>query len=831
MRQFNITGMSCAACSARVEKAVKSVDGVEKCSVNLLTNSMDIVGSAPDSDIIKAVENAGYGARAKNEENQEKSEESNVSFDDEIKVLKTRLATSLVFLLILMYFSMGNMMWGWPLPEFFENNYIANGIVQFLLSAIIMVINGKFFANGFKGILKGAPNMDSLVSIGSGASFVYSVYALFCMTAAEEGKAHMYMHEFYFEGAAMILTLITVGKMLEARSKGKTTDAVKSLMKLTPKTAVVIKEGKEIKTDIKNIKTGDVFVVRSGESIPVDGVVIEGNSTVNESALTGESITVEKNEGDSVYGATINELGYIKCSATSVGKDGTLAQIIKLVSDSAATKPPVAKAADKVSGIFVPTVITIAVVVFIIWILIGKEVGFALTRAISVLVISCPCALGLATPVTIMVGNGVGAKNGILFKNATALEQAGKTKVVVLDKTGTVTKGEPKVFDIYAPKIGENNLLELAYALEEKSEHPLAKAIIKKAKEKNIQPKESREFKTLVGNGVEAVLNGSKAYGGSLKFIKTVTDVKEDFIKKADEFSGQGKTPLVFADENEVFGIIAVADEIKHDSAKAVKELKNMGIRVVMITGDNGKSADCVANMAGIDEVFANVMPKDKAAKIKELKKDGKVLMVGDGINDAPALTEADIGVAIGAGSHIAIDSAQIVLVKNSLTDVSAAIRLSRASLKNIYENLFWAFLYNICGIPIAAGALYAFNITLNPMFAAAAMSLSSFFVVSNALRLNFLDIKGHKKDKKVKIKDKAQEKTEDNKMELVMKIEGMMCVHCEARVKKCLEEIDGVKEAIVSHEENGARVITEKEISFEVLKNAVEVQGYKVNN
>lgn len=823
MRQFNVTGMSCAACSARVEAAVSKVEGVEKCSVNLLTNSMGVVGNADSGAIIAAVKEAGYGASEKGSEEKKTNNSEELSFDKEIKTLRNRLIASLVFLIVLMYFSMGHMMFNLPMPKFFEANPIANGIAQLLLSAIVMVINQKFFINGFKGLVKGAPNMDSLVALGAGASFIYSVYMLFAMTGASASDAMKYVHEFYFEGAAMILTLITVGKMLEARSKGKTTDAIKSLMKLAPETAVVIKDGKEATVLAEQVKIGDIFIVRPGENIAVDGVVVEGASAVDESALTGESMPVSKGEGDSVSAATVNGSGFLKCRATRVGEDTTLSKIISLVGEAAATKAPVAKAADKVSGVFVPAVIGVSAVTLAVWLLLGANFGEAIMRAISVLVISCPCALGLATPVAIMVGSGVGAKNGILFKNAETLEQTGKIKIAALDKTGTVTAGEPVVTDIIAEKISEEALLKLACTLEAKSEHPLAKAILKKAEEKNIAPGDSESFEAISGSGLEAVYENKKLCGGNLKFIKSVCRVPEEIEAKVQKLADMGKTPMLFAYDCQLCGVIAVADTIKEDSARAVSELYCMGIKVVMITGDNEKTAKAIAAQAGIEEVIAEVMPEDKASAVRELKKRGAVAMVGDGINDAPALTEADVGIAIGAGSDIAIDAAQVVLMKSRLTDVCSAVRLSRATLKNIYQNLFWAFIYNAVGIPLAAGAFSAFGIGLNPMFAAAAMSLSSFCVVTNALRLNFVNITGSARDKKIK------EKTEENKMEITMKIKGMMCGHCEARVKKCLEEVDGVKEAIVSHENDSATVILEKEVSFEVLKKTVEDAGYEV--
>lgn len=740
MRQFDIKGMSCAACSARVEKAVSALSGVLECSVNLLTNSMSVAGEVTDEEIIKAVKKAGYGAKLKGEK---KEEDEKGTFSEEISSLKKRLIYSLGFLLVLMYFSMGHTMWGFPVPEFFARNHIAMGILQMLLSAVVMIINKKFFINGFSGIVKRSPNMDSLVAIGSGASFVYSVYALFMMSDAvilgNEELSLSYMHEFYFEGAAMILTLITVGKLLEARSKGKTGDAIKSLMKLSPETAVVIRDEKEISVKITEVRVGDVFVVRPGERIPVDGIVIDGESAVDESALTGESVPYDKKAGDEVYQATINRSGFIKCEATKIGEDTTLSQIIKMVSDASATKAPVSKAADKVSGVFVPVVIIISVITLVAWLIIGKEIGFSLSRAISVLVISCPCALGLATPVAIMVASGVGAKCGILFKNAEALEMTGKAKIVVLDKTGTITKGEPVVTDILALNgKSEKEVLETACTLEAKSEHPLSYAVMKKAEEENILPLESTDFEVFSGNGLKCVLDKKILVGGNYEFIKGFCEIEDEVKKKADDLSYEGKTPLYFAFDGKLFGVIFVSDVIKPDSKSAVEELKDMGILVYMLTGDNEKTAKAIAKKANIDEVIASVKPDGKEKVISELKKDGTVIMVGDGINDAPALTSADIGIAIGAGSDVAIDAAEVVLMKSRLSDVVQAIRLSRKTLKNIYENLFWAFFYNALGIPLAAGVFYALNLTLNPMFAAFAMSLSSFCVVSNALRLNF---------------------------------------------------------------------------------------------
>ncbi len=827
MEQYNVTGMSCAACSARVEKAVMAVEGVSSCSVSLLTNSMAVEGTASPKDIIFAVTAAGYGASLKGAENKAESEDALA--DRETPVLKRRLILSLGFLAALMYISMGHMMWGWPLPEILEKNHIAQGIIQLLLSGIIMVINQKFFISGFKSLWHRAPNMDTLVALGSTASFVYSLYALFAMTDAVmkgDMSAEMaYMHEFYFESAAMILTLITVGKMLEARSKGKTTDAIRSLMKLAPKTAVVIQDGIEVTVPVEQVKKGDIFAVRPGENIPVDGIVTEGISAVDESALTGESIPVDKSVGDRVSAATSNRSGYIRCEATNVGEDTTLSQIIKMVSDAAATKAPIAKIADKVSGVFVPTVITIALITIAIWLIAGQSFGFALARGISVLVISCPCALGLATPVAIMVGNGVGAKHGILFKTAVSLEETGRVNVVALDKTGTITKGEPVVTDVIPSKgISENELLTLAYSLERKSEHPLARAVMEKGSEENIPYHEVTDFKVLPGNGLTAMLDGKKLIGGNFKFISSEVKLSEDAVKTYERLSEEGKTPLFFGREKDAIGIIAVADVIKEDSARAVSELKNMGINVVMITGDNERTAAAVGKQAGVDQVIAGVLPNGKEKAISSLKSKGKAAMVGDGINDAPALTGADIGIAIGAGTDIAIDAADIVLMNSKLSDVPAAIRLSRATLKNIHENLFWAFFYNVIGIPIAAGLLIPiFNLRLDPMFAAAAMSLSSFCVVSNALRLNLIDIFSPKKDRKIKYKKEIKT------MEKTIRIEGMMCPHCEAAVKKCLEALPQVDKAEVSHEKGTAVITLNAEISGDVITKAVEEQGYKV--
>ncbi len=828
MVQYNVTGMSCAACSARVEKAVSKVDGVTSCSVSLLTNSMGVEGTAPPEMIIAAVKNAGYGASLKGNEKSKNQTADNDDFlkDTETPAIKRRLIASVVFLVILMYFSMGHMMWNWPLPPFFENNHIAMGLVQLLLTAAVMVINQKFFISGFKGLIHRSPNMDTLVALGAGTAFIYSTYALFAMTSAQlrgDMTAVMsYMHEFYFESAAMILTLITVGKMLEARSKGKTTDALKSLMKLAPKTASLIVDGVETEVSIEKVKKGDVFVVRPGESIPVDGVIIEGRSAVNESALTGESIPVDKDMGDLVSAATINQSGFIKCEATRVGEDTTLSQIIKMVSDAAATKAPIAKVADKVSGVFVPAVIAVAFVTAVIWLLIGEGIGSALARAISVLVISCPCALGLATPVAIMVGSGVGARNGILYKTAVSLEESGKIKIVALDKTGTITSGEPKVTDIIPCAVSETELLKTAFALEAKSEHPLAKAILLKAEEKNLTPDEVENFEIYPGNGLSATFGNSELFAGNLRFIADRAEIPDNIIAAAEKLAAEGKTPLFFSKDGNLLGIIAVADVIKEDSPQAVKELQDMGIRVVMLTGDNEKTAKAIGTQAGVDEVIAGVLPDGKESVIRELKQKGKVAMVGDGINDAPALTSADIGIAIGAGTDVAIEAADVVLMKSRLSDVPAAIRLGRATLRNIHENLFWAFIYNVIGIPLAAGAFIPlFGWRLNPMFGAAAMSLSSFCVVSNALRLNFVKIRSGKKYKNI-IKEKF-------KMEKTLKIEGMMCPHCEARVKKALEELPEVDSAVVSHEKGTAELTLSKDVSFDILKKTVEEQGYTV--
>lgn len=829
MKKFNVTGMSCAACSSRVEKAVSKVEGVQSCSVSLLTNSMGVEGSASDESIIAAVEKAGYGASVAGAEKKQ-SDETDQLKDKDTPVLMHRLIASVGFLAVLMYISMGHMMLGWPLPNFFTDNHIAMGLVQLLLCVIIMVINQKFFISGFKGLIHRSPNMDTLVALGSGASFVYSVYALFAMTDAQvKGNAELvmsYMHEFYFESAAMILTLITVGKMLEAHSKGKTTNALKALLNLAPKKATLLIDGKETEVTVDKVKKGDVFVVRPGESIPVDAEITDGSTAVDESALTGESIPVDKTVGDSVSAGTINKSGFIKCSATAVGEDTALSQIIKMVSDAAATKAPVAKIADKVSGVFVPAVIVIALITIAVWLLCGQTVGYALARGISVLVISCPCALGLATPVAIMVGNGMGARKGILFKTAASLEEAGKTQIAVLDKTGTITKGEPKVTDIIPFEITENELLKYAYSIEVKSEHPLAKAIIVKAEELSLNPYEVTDFKAESGNGLSAEYNGKRIIGGSKKYISSLINISNDISSRADSLSKEGKTPLFFMKGDKLLGIIAVADVIKEESPKAIKQLQNMGIKVVMLTGDNERTAKAVGKLAGVDEVIAGVMPDGKEKVVAELKKQGKVLMVGDGINDAPALTRADIGMAIGSGTDIAIDAADVVFMKSKLTDVPAAVRLSRKTLRNIHENLFWAFIYNVIGIPLAAGVwIPLLGWQLNPMFGAAAMSLSSFCVVTNALRLNFFDITNPKKDRKIKYKSKK----DDNAMTKTMKIDGMMCSHCEGRVKQSLEGLAQVSQAEVSHEKGTAVVTLTAEVSNDVLKKTVEDQGYNV--
>ena len=850
MEQYQVTGMSCAACSSRVEKAVSGVPGVTSCSVSLLTNSMGVEGTAAPEAIIQAVTDAGYGASLKKKENGTATA-SAPNYDDMLKdtetpKMKKRLIASLVLLIPLMYVSMGHMMWNWPLPSFFDGNHVAMGLVQLLFTTAIMVINQKFFINGIKGVVHKSPNMDTLVALGSGASYIYSVYALFAMTGAQvagDAEAVMsYMHEFYFESAAMILTLITVGKMLEARSKGKTTDALKSLMKLAPKTATVLRDGVETEVGIEQVRIGDQFVVRPGENIPVDGIVLEGTSAVNESALTGESIPVDKEKGDSVSAATLNQSGFLRCEATRVGEDTTLSQIIQMVSDAAATKAPIAKVADRVSGVFVPAVITIAVATILIWLLAGQSVGFALARGISVLVISCPCALGLATPVAIMVGNGMGAKHGTMFKTAVSLEETGKTDVVALDKTGTITNGEPQVTDMVpADGHSEEELLQTAFDLEQKSEHPLARAIVQRGKEKNLSGRTVDEFEAVAGNGLTGTLDGRKLTGGNRKFIENRVKIPANIQNVADRLAEEGKTPLFFARDEELLGMIAVADVIKEDSCQAIQELKNMGIHVVMLTGDNERTAKAIGSQAGVDEVIAGVLPDGKEEVVRKLKEKGKVTMVGDGINDAPALTRADIGMAIGAGTDIAIDAADVVLMKSRLLDVPAAIRLSRATLRNIHENLFWAFFYNVIGIPLAAGLWYPiFGWKLNPMFGAAAMSLSSFCVVSNALRLNLFAMYDARKDKKHKNHKKqtmittdqnkeVKEEKEINEMKKTMEIKGMMCGHCEARVKKTLEAIEGVTEAVVSHESGTAIVTMSTEVADDVLKSAVEAQDYEV--
>ena len=852
MEQYTVTGMSCAACSARVEKAVKAVPGVTSCSVSLLTNSMGVEGTASASAIVKAVQEAGYGASPKAAAAETPSAELDALADHETPRLKKRLIASLVFLAVLMYFSMGHMMWGWPLPHWFDGNHVAMGLVQLLLAGIIMVINQKFFISGFKGLLHRAPNMDTLVALGSSASFLWSTYALFAMTRAQvDGNDVLVMHymmELYFESAAMILTLITVGKMLEARSKGKTTDALKSLMKLAPQTATLLREGAEVTVPIAQVKKGDLFVVRPGENIPVDGLVLEGSSAVNESALTGESIPVDKAAGDKVSAATTNQSGFLKCEATRVGEDTTLAQIIRMVSDAAATKAPIAKIADTVSGFFVPAVISISVLTTLVWLLLGREFGYALARGISVLVISCPCALGLATPVAIMVGNGLGARNGILFKTAASLEAAGRTQIVALDKTGTITSGEPRVTDILpAEGVSESELLTLAASLEQKSEHPLAKAVLAYAETETIACPDVTDFAALPGNGLSARLDGMEIYGGNAEFIATKASVSAELQAEAARLAAEGKTPLFFGGAGRLMGVIAVADTLKEDSPRAIRELQNMGIRVVMLTGDNQRTADAIGRQAGVDEVIAGVLPDGKEAVIRRLQESGKVAMVGDGINDAPALTRADTGIAIGAGTDVAIDAADVVLMNSRLSDVPAAIRLSRATLRNIHENLFWAFIYNIIGIPLAAGVFIPFGLTLNPMFGAAAMSLSSFCVVSNALRLNLFDLHSTKHDRKPKsaalpaapVQPAAAENTaepvsapvvkEDNAMKKTLHVEGMMCCHCEARVKKALEALPAVDEAVVSHEAGTAIVTLNAEVSDADLKKAVEDQDYKV--
>ena len=858
MKQYTVTGMSCAACSARVEKAVSKVDGVTSCSVSLLTNSMGVEGSATDAQILEAVEQAGYGASPKGTATESENDKANNSLeqlkaaqdalvDRETPKLVNRLIASLIFLVVLMYFSMGHMMWGWPLPEFFNGNHVAMGLLQLLLTVAVMVINQKFFISGFKGLIHGAPNMDTLVALGSAASFGYSVYALFAMTAAQVNgdmdAVMSYMHEFYFESAAMILALITVGKMLEAHSKGKTTDALKSLMQLAPKTATVVRDGVEQEISVDAVKKGDIFVVRPGENIPVDGEIIDGTTAVNESALTGESIPVDKQPKDAVSAATVNQSGFIKCRATRVGEDTTLSQIIQMVSDAAATKAPIAKIADRVSGVFVPAVITIAIITIIAWLIAGETVGFSLARGISVLVISCPCALGLATPVAIMVGNGKGAKSGILFKTAASLEATGRTQIVALDKTGTITSGEPKVTDIvpdetFFEETGNNagKLLAIAASVEAKSEHPLAKAIMERAKTDEIAVAEVTDFSAVVGNGLTAILAGKMIKAGNLAFVSKFVKVSDDMRTKAVEFSKEGKTPLFFAADDRLCGIIAVADTIKEDSPEAVRQLKNMGIRVVMLTGDNEQTANAIGKQAGVDEVIAGVLPDGKEAVIRKLKKQGRVAMVGDGINDAPALTRADMGIAIGAGSDVAIDAADVVLMKSRLIDVPAAVRLSRATLTNIHENLFWAFFYNVIGIPLAAGLWYPLlRWKLNPMFGAAAMSLSSFCVVTNALRLNLCRVYDPKHDRKAtpdrKNKTNKPNESEEKSMTKTMNIEGMMCGHCEARVKKALEALDAVSEAAVSHESGTAVVTLSSDISDEKLKETVEAEDYKVTS
>ena len=852
MEQYTVTGMSCAACSARVEKAVKAVPGVTSCSVSLLTNSMGVEGTASASAIVRAVQEAGYGASPKVAAAETPSAELDALADHETPRLKKRLIASLVFLAVLMYFSMGHMMWGWPLPHWFDGNHVAMGLVQLLLAGIVMVINQKFFISGFKGLLHRAPNMDTLVALGSSASFLWSTYALFAMTRAQvDGNDALVMHymmELYFESAAMILTLIPVGKMLEARSKGKTTDALKSLMKLAPQTATLLQEGAEVTVPIAQVKKGDLFVVRPGENIPVDGLVLEGSSAVNESALTGESIPVDKAAGDKVSAATTNQSGFLKCEATRVGEDTTLAQIIRMVSDAAATKAPIAKIADTVSGFFVPAVISISVLTTLVWLLLGREFGYALARGISVLVISCPCALGLATPVAIMVGNGLGAKNGILFKTAASLEAAGRTQIVALDKTGTITSGEPRVTDILSAEgVSESELLTLAASLEQKSEHPLAKAVLAYAETETIACPDVTDFAALPGNGLSARLDGMEIYGGNAEFIAAKASVPAELQAEAARLAAEGKTPLFFGGAGRLMGVIAVADTLKEDSPRAIRELQNMGIRVVMLTGDNQRTADAIGRQAGVDEVIAGVLPDGKEAVIRRLQESGKVAMVGDGINDAPALTRADTGIAIGAGTDVAIDAADVVLMNSRLSDVPAAIRLSRATLRNIHENLFWAFIYNIIGIPLAAGVFIPFGLTLNPMFGAAAMSLSSFCVVSNALRLNLFDLHSTKHDRKPKsaalpaapVQPAAAENTaepvsapvvkEDNAMKKTLHIEGMMCCHCEARVKKALEALPAVDEAVVSHEAGTAIVTLNAEVSDADLKKAVEDQDYKV--
>ena len=847
MEQYQVTGMSCAACSARVEKAVSHVPGVTSCSVSLLTNSMGVEGSASPQDIIKAVEEAGYGVSLKGADSQQSSasQAAEALADHETPILKKRLIASVGFLLVLMYFSMGHMMWGWPVPQWFEHNHVAMGLLQLLLAGIIMVINQKFFISGFKSLWHRSPNMDTLVALGSMASFVWSVYVLFAMTGAQVSgdmaAVENYMMDFYFESAAMILTLITVGKMLEARSKGKTTDALKSLMKLAPKTAVVIRSGQETTIPVEQVHKGDIFVVRPGENIPVDGVVLEGTSAVNESALTGESIPVDKAAGDMVSAATVNQSGFIRCEASRVGEDTTLSQIIKMVSDAAATKAPIAKIADRVSGIFVPAVITIAVITTIVWLLTGQTFGYALARGISVLVISCPCALGLATPVAIMVGNGMGAKNGILFKTAVSLEETGKVQIVALDKTGTITSGQPEVTDILpAEGFSEEQLLTLAFSLEQKSEHPLAKAVLKKAEERKLHAYEISDFQALPGNGLSGIMNSQTLMGGSMKFISSRVSVPDSLKQQAEHLAEQGKTPLLFASDNKLAGIIAVADVIKEDSPQAVKELQNMGIQVVMLTGDNEKTARAIGKQAGVDEVIAGVLPDGKESVIRSLKEQGKVAMVGDGINDAPALTRADIGIAIGAGTDIAIDAADIVLMKSRLSDVPAAIRLSRATLRNIHENLFWAFFYNVIGIPLAAGVwIPIFGWTLNPMFGAAAMSLSSFCVVTNALRLNLFKVHDASRDKKIKqavsilpekdYNESNKEKETTSMVKITVNVEGMMCPHCEAHVNEAIKAAFQAEDVVSSHEKKTTVFTSPEHVDEDKIREVIKNAGYEV--
>ena len=837
MKQFNVTGMSCAACSARVEKAVQKVPGVTACSVSLLTNSMGVEGTAEDAAIISAVQAAGYGASPADEKASASPSQAEARLEDhDTPVLKKRLWWSLGFLIVLMYFSMGHMMWGWPLPSFYTDNHVAMGLTQMLLTIIIMVINQKFFISGFKSLWHRAPNMDTLVALGATAAFGYSTYALFAMTGAQVrgdmDGVMKYMMEFYFESAAMILTLITVGKTLEARSKGKTTDALKGLMKLAPQTATLLKNGAEQRVNIAQVKSGDVFVVRPGESIPVDGVVLEGSGAVNEAALTGESIPVDKAEGDAVTAATVNQSGFLKCQATRVGEDTTLSQIIKMVSDAAATKAPIAKIADKVSGVFVPAVMSVALVTTVVWLLLGRGVGFALARGISVLVISCPCALGLATPVAIMVGSGLGAKNGVLFKTAASLEETGRVRIVALDKTGTITSGEPRVTDVApAPGWTETALLQAALDLEAKSEHPLARAILAQAEQVSLTPRDVSDFRALPGNGLTATGEKGALCGGNLSFIRTQTTVPDEMARQAEALAEAGKTPLFFSENGVFAGIIAVADVIKEDSPRAVKEMQNMGLQVVMLTGDNPRTARAIGQQAGVDRVYAGVLPEGKESVVRELKQYGKVAMVGDGINDAPALTRADVGIAIGAGADVAIDAADVVLMKSRLSDVPAAIRLSRATLRNIHENLFWAFFYNTIGIPLAAGALIPLGLTLNPMFGAAAMSLSSFCVVTNALRLNLFKLHDAGRDKKIRGVTLPAEIKEETTMEKTLKITGMMCAHCEATVKKALEAVPGVTEAKVSHQTGTAVVTLASDVPNDTLKQAVEAKDYTVTD